>query len=149
MKLVEETLNEYRGNSQANDGYSTNIESLTKSNDNFRKVLYTANNMQLVVMSLKPGEDIGMETHKSDQFFRFESGTGKVLINKKVYKVKDGSAIIVPAGSKHNIKNIGGGPLKMYTLYSPPHHAEGTVHTTKQDAKNGEEHWKGKTTEKL
>jgi len=149
MKIVREKLNEVRGNSLTNDGFFVNIESATKSNSNFRKVLYTAKNIQLVLMTLKPGEDIGMETHKSDQFFRFESGKGKVIINKKVYKVGDGSAIIVPAGSKHNIKNVGGGPLTMYTLYAPPHHADGVTHTTKKEAKMSDEHWKGKTTEKL
>ncbi|MGE5436152.1 MAG: cupin domain-containing protein, partial [Syntrophothermus sp.] len=110
-------------------GYKSNIEKNTLENNNFRKVLYTAKNMQLVLMNLKPGEEIGKEIHKdSDQFFRFEGGSGKCLIDGNEYQVKDGDAIIIPAGAEHNVINIDDSKeLKMYTIYALPHHKDGTV----------------------
>jgi mannose-6-phosphate isomerase-like protein (cupin superfamily) len=128
-------------------GFNANIEKDTLENENFRKVLYTGKNSQLVLMSLKPKEDIGEEVHDVDQFFRIESGKGQVIIDGNVYDVSDGSAVIIPAGSKHNVKNIGGELLQMYTIYSPPHHADKTIHKTKKDALVSDEHFDGKTTE--
>ena len=120
--------------------YFGNIEELTLKNKNFRQVLYTAPHCQLVLMSLEPGEEIGLETHaKVDQFFRFESGTGKAFIDGKEYAIVNGTAIIVPAGLKHNIVNIGKEHLKMYTIYSPAHHIDGRVNATKADALNDKE----------
>ncbi len=128
-------------------GYKDNIENLTTENNNFRKVLYTAEHCQLVLMSLLAGEEIGMEVHPdNDQFFRFESGTGKVFINDTVYDVKDGDAVIVPCGSNHNVV-AGDQGLKMYTLYSPAHHKDGTIHTTKIEAESSDEEFDGVTTE--
>jgi len=128
-------------------GYKENIENLTTENNNFRKVLYTAEHCQLVLMSLLAGEEIGMEVHPdNDQFFRFEAGTGKVFINDTVYDVKDGDAVIVPCGSKHNVV-AGDQGLKMYTLYSPAHHKDGTIHTTKSEAESSDEEFDGVTTE--
>lgn len=123
-------------------GYSGNIEEITLQNDFFRKVLYTGKYAQLVAMCLKPGEEIGMEVHDSvDQFFRFESGEGKVIIDGEETVVKDGFAIIVPAGSMHNIINTSQTEsLKLYTIYSPPNHPEGTVHKTKAEADEAETH---------
>lgn len=116
------------------------IEELTLANDNFRQVIYTAPHCQLVLMSLKGGEEIGLETHDSvDQFFRFESGKGEALIDGKKYEVKDGTALIVPVGSEHNIINTGEGPLKMYTIYSPAHHIDGRVHVTRAEAEMDKE----------
>lgn len=117
------------------DGYIANIEELTLENSNFRKVLYTGKYAQLVVMCLKPGEEIGEEIHDDvDQFFRVDAGKGKVIINGKEYTVEDGFAIIVPAGAKHNVINTGNEDLKLYTLYSPPNHPDGTVHKDKAEA---------------
>ena len=123
-------------------GYHGNIEDLTLDNNFFRKVLFTGPNSQLVVMSLKPGEDIGEEIHEEDQFFRFEGGQGKVVLGEtEEYEVKDGDAVVVPAGLKHNIMNISENEeLKLYTIYSPAHHPEGTVHETKEIAMEAEEH---------
>lgn len=130
-------------------GYSQNIEDLTLSNSNFRKVVYTAKYSQLVLMSLKPSEEIGEEVHTDgDQFFRFESGEGKVVIDGNEYAVGDGSAIIVPAGSKHNVINTSSTEdLKLYTIYSPPHHKDGTIHETKEIAQSSEEEFDGTTSE--
>lgn len=130
-------------------GYKNNIEKLALANNNFREVLYTAKHSQLVLMSLQPNEDIGAEIHKeSDQFFRFEKGDGKVIIDDKEYLVSDGDAIIVPSGAKHNIINTSGDKqLKMYTLYSPPHHKDGTIHQTKEQAATDTEKFDGQTTE--
>lgn len=130
-------------------GFKTNIENDTISNTNFRKVLYTGEHMQLVLMSLKVGEEIGEETHpENDQFFRFESGTGKCMIDGNEYRVKDGDAIIIPAGAKHNVINTNRSEeLKMYTLYAPPHHKDGIVRATKEEAEENEEDFDGKTTE--
>ncbi len=128
-------------------GYHSNIEELVAGNENFRKVLYTAKFSQLVLMSLKAGEEIGVEVHTQDQFFRFESGNGKVIIDANEYEVSDGHVIIVPAGSTHNVINTSSEPLKLYTLYCPPHHADGTVHATKADAEADHEEFDGKTSE--
>ncbi len=130
-------------------GYSDNIEKLTLENKNFRQVLYTGKNCQLVLMSLKPNEDIGMEVHnENDQFFRFESGVGKVIIDGNEYKVADGSAIIVPAGAEHNVINTSPfESLKLYTIYSPAHHKDGIVRATKEEAEANDEEFDGTTTE--
>jgi len=118
------------------NGYFGNIEEITLANNYFRQVLYTGQHAQLVVMSLQPNEDIGLEAHETvDQFFRFEQGQGKVIIDGVEQVVGDGSAVIVPAGSQHNIINTSGNePLKLYTIYSPPNHPDGTVHQTKAEA---------------
>ncbi len=123
------------------NGYHADIEDLTKKNSFFRQVLYTGKYTQLVLMNLKPNEEIGMEVHETvDQFFRFEEGEGKVIINDTEYEVKDGDVVIVPAGSQHNIINTSENEeLKLYTLYSPPNHPDGTVHETKADAMKAEE----------
>ncbi len=117
-------------------GFVGNIEELTLSNNNFRKVIYTGQHTQLVLMSLLPNEEIGMEVHEiTDQFLRIEKGEGKVIMNKEEYLIKDGSAILVPAGTQHNIINTSSvNPIKLYTVYSPPHHKDGTIHKTKQEA---------------
>jgi len=130
-------------------GYHVAIETETKNNENFRKVLYTGEYSQLVLMSLKPGEEIGLEVHEdTDQFFRFESGEGKVLINDAEYEVKDGDAVIVPAMSEHNVINTSATEsLNLYTIYSPAHHKSGTVHATKQKAETDDEHFDGVTSE--
>jgi mannose-6-phosphate isomerase-like protein (cupin superfamily) len=130
-------------------GYFINVEQATKENDNFRKVLYTAKHSQLVLMSLKPNEEIGAETHETlDQFFRFETGEGKVVIDGNEYRVSDGSAVIVPAGALHNVINTSSSqPLKLYTIYSPPNHRQGVVHETKEQAEADDEHFDGATTE--
>ena len=130
-------------------GFKANIEKETLDNNNFREVLYTGKHLQLVLMSLNPGEDIGAETHTDiDQFFRFESGLGKCIINDFEYLVKEGDIIIVPAGSKHNVINTESNlQLKMYTLYSPPNHEDAIIRNTKTDAENNKEKFNGKTTE--
>ena len=130
-------------------GYKDNIEKLTLANDKFRQVLYTGKHCQLVLMALKPGEEIGMEVHQeNDQFFRFESGEGKVVIDGNEYLVGDGDAVIVPSGSEHNVINLSdSAPLKLYTIYAPPHHADGTIHETKEIALASDEEFDGKTTE--
>lgn len=128
-------------------GYKDNIEKLTTENENFRKVLYTGEHCQLVLMSLLAGEEIGMEVHPdNDQFFRFEKGNGKVIINETEYEVVDGDAVVVPCGSNHNVI-AGDDGLKMYTLYSPAHHKDGIVRTTKSEAESNEEEFDGVTTE--
>lgn len=129
-------------------GYKDNLEELTEKNNDFRRVLYTGEQSQLVLMALIPGEDIGEEIHnENDQFFRFESGNGKVIINDSVYEVGSGDGVVVPKGSKHNVINIGPSRLKFYTIYSPVHHKDGTVHVTKAEALANEEEFDGKTTE--
>jgi len=129
-------------------GFKGNIEQLTLDNDNFRKVLYTAQHLQLVLMSLEVGEDIGIETHENnDQFFRFESGQGKCIIDNNEYNVVEGDAIVVPAGAKHNVINTGNTPFKMYTIYGPPNHQDGTLRKTKKDAEKNGEVFDGKATE--
>lgn len=128
-------------------GFHTNIEKDTLANENFRKVLYTGEHSQLVLMTLQPKEEIGMEVHaEHDQFFRFEEGTGMVYINETTYEVKDGDVAIVPAGAQHNVVNTSDTEkLKLYTIYSPAEHKDGTIHATKAEAV--EEHFDGKTTE--
>ena len=131
-------------------GFKTNIEKDTLKNKNFRKVIYTAKHSQLVLMSLKPKEEIGLETHpENDQFLRFEGGTGRVIVDASKYNVKDGDAVVIPAGAKHNVINTSAGEeLKIYTIYSPPHHKDGIVHKTKEHAEKDDEEFDGKTTEK-
>ncbi len=129
-------------------GYVENIEKVAIENDNFRKVLYTAKNCQLVVMALQPGEDIGEEIHDLDQFLRVEAGNGKAILNDVEYTIEDGSAIIVPAGVKHNIVNSSADTvMKLYTLYAPPEHMDHVVRATKEEAMTNEEHFDGSTTE--
>ncbi|MFZ5392417.1 MAG: cupin domain-containing protein [Patescibacteria group bacterium] len=130
-------------------GFNANIEQETLANSNFRKVLYSGKHSQLVLMSLKPGEEIGMEIHsENDQFFRFEKGMGKVLIDGNEYAVRDGSAIVVPAGAEHNVINVSETEeLKLYTIYSPAHHKDGIVRVTKEEAMADEADFDGVTTE--
>jgi mannose-6-phosphate isomerase-like protein (cupin superfamily) len=130
-------------------GFNGNIEQMTLENDNFRKVLYTGQHSQLVLMSLKAGEEIGMEVHEeNDQFFRFEQGEGKVVIDGNEYSVSDGSAIVVPSGAEHNVVNVSETEdLKLYTIYSPAHHKDGIVRATKEEAEANEEEFDGTTTE--
>jgi len=130
-------------------GYTSNIEKKTLKNKNFRKVLYTANHLQLVLMSLKPGEEIGEEIHEtSDQFFRFEGGKGKCIIDGNEYQVKNDDVIIVPAGAKHNVINTHKkDALKMYTIYAEPQHIDGLINITKADAEKNDVKFDGKTTE--
>jgi len=128
-------------------GFVGNIESLTTDNSDFRRVVYTGKNIQLVLMALKPGEDIGAEVHDVDQFFRIEAGTGEAVINEKRTPIGPESAVVVPAGARHNIVNTGQSPLQLYTLYAPPHHRDGVVHHTKLEAERDTEHFDGRTTE--
>jgi mannose-6-phosphate isomerase-like protein (cupin superfamily) len=130
-------------------GFFANIEKDTIANKNFRKVLYTSKHSQLVLMSLKPNEEIGMEVHPdNDQFFRFEKGHGKCIIDGNEYAIGDGTVIIVPAGANHNIINTSDAEeLKLYTIYSPAHHKDGIVRTTKKEAEENEAEFDGKTTE--
>ena len=130
-------------------GYKTNIEKDTLENENFRKVLYTGMNSQLVLMALQPKEEIGMEVHPDrDQFFRFEAGQGMVYINDNQYEVADGDAVIVPAGAEHNVVNTSDIEiLKLYTIYSPPEHKDAVLRKTRDEAMANEEHFDGKTTE--
>lgn len=130
-------------------GFKTNIEKSTLENKDFRKVLYTSEHSQLVLMSLKPKEDIGEETHPDiDQFFRVESGSGKCVINDTEYDIKDGDVLVIPAGSKHNIINTNATKeLQVYTIYSPPNHKDGTVRRTKKDAEVNKEEFDGVTSE--
>ncbi|MDD2655590.1 MAG: cupin domain-containing protein [Candidatus ainarchaeum sp.] len=129
-------------------GYVADIEDLTEKNADFRRVLYTGKHSQLVLMSLRPGEEIGMEVHLHiDQFFRFESGEGKVFIDGAMHKVKDGDCAIVPAGAQHNVVNTGSTELKLYTIYSPPEHIDKTVRHTKKEAEDMPEEYDGKPTE--
>lgn len=120
--------------------YVGNIEQESLENENFRKVLATAPNSQLVVMSLLPGEEIGEEVHDGDQFIRVEGGFGKAILDGREYDVADGFAIVIPAGTSHNVVNAGDEPLKLYTVYSPAEHADGTIHRTKADADAAEHH---------
>ncbi|MFA6917409.1 MAG: cupin domain-containing protein [Candidatus Gracilibacteria bacterium] len=130
-------------------GFNANIEKATLENECFRKVLYSGKHSQLVLMSLKPMEEIGMEIHaENDQFFRFEKGHGKCVIDGNEYSVEDGSAIVVPAGAEHNIINTSDTePLKLYTIYSPAHHKDGIVRLTKEEAEANDKEFDGKTTE--
>ena len=128
-------------------GFVDDIEQLTEDNDDFRRVLYTGKHLQLVLMSLAPGEEIGEEVHDDrDQFFRIEEGVGEVMIDGVKHAVEDDDAIVVPAGARHNVVNTGDEALKLYTLYGPPEHRHGVVHKTKADAAV-EEHFDGRTSE--
>ena len=128
-------------------GFVTNIEQETKNNDFFRKVIFTAKNSQLVLMTLKPQEEIGEEVHNNlDQFFRFEEGEGKVVLEGEEFEIKDGFAVVVPAGTKHNVINTSAeSPLRLYTIYSPPNHQDKTIHKTKEGAEASDEHFDGQT----
>jgi len=130
-------------------GFVKNIEEETVNNKSFRKVLYTSKHSQLVLMSLKPKEEIGMEVHEdNDQFFRFEKGEGKVIIDGHEYKIKDGFAVVVPSGAKHNVINTSSkDELRLYTIYSPAHHKDGIERKTKEEAEDNEAEFDGKTTE--
>lgn len=129
-------------------GYVENIERLAKENNNFRKVLYTAHYSQIVLMSLLPGEEIGEEVHGLDQFLRIESGTGKAVLDGVEHLIADGSAIVVPAGTRHNIINTStADPMKLYTVYAPPDHEDAVIHATKADAIANDKPFNGKTTE--
>lgn len=128
-------------------GYVTNIEKDSLDNEYFRKVLYTDERLQLVVMSLRPNEDIGEEVHQLDQFIRVEAGEGKAVLGGEEQALPTGSVVIIPSGTKHNIINTSSEkPLKLYTLYAPPNHKDGTIHKTKAEAEAEEEHFDGKTT---
>lgn len=131
-------------------GFCTDIEKASLENNNFRKVLYTSAHSQLVLMSLRPKEEIGEETHRdNDQFFRIESGTGKCVIDGHEYALSDGTAIVVPAGARHNVINTSDTEwLRLYTIYSPAHHKDGIVRKTKQEAVQNEEEFDGQATEK-
>jgi mannose-6-phosphate isomerase-like protein (cupin superfamily) len=129
-------------------GFIDNIETLTTENTDFRRVLYTGKHLQLVLMALQPGEEIGEEVHDGhDQFFRIESGAGEVLIDGKRTPIKGDDAMIVPAGARHNVINTGDAPLTLYTIYGPPDHMDGVVRATRAEAEAKEEHFDGKTTE--
>lgn len=129
-------------------GFVADIEKLTVENTDFRRVLYTGKYLQLVLMTLKPGEEIGAEVHEDhDQFFRVESGSGEVVIDGKRTPIKDDDAVIVPAGARHNVINTGDAPLALYTLYGPPEHRDGVVHADKPEAESDDEHFDGATTE--
>ena len=129
-------------------GFADNIEKLTEENDSFRHVLYTGQNIQLVLMTLQPGEEIGEEVHEDrDQFFRFELGSGEVRIDGVANQVKADDGVIVPAGAMHNVVNTGPEPLRLYTIYGPPEHLDGTIHKTKADADASHEHFDGRTTD--
>jgi len=129
-------------------GYCDNIEKRTIENNDFRQVLYTGHNLQLVLMTLQPGEEIGEEVHADrDQFFRFEEGEGTVIIDGTENKVGADFAVIVPAGARHNVRNTGNGPLRLYTIYGPPEHIDGLIERTRADAMSIHEEWGGVTTE--
>jgi mannose-6-phosphate isomerase-like protein (cupin superfamily) len=128
-------------------GFVKDIEGLAVKNSDFRQVLYTAKHCQLVVMALKPQEEIGAEVHKLDQFFRVEEGSGEAVLDGVRTAIRAGFAIVVPAGTNHNIINTGNAPLKLYTLYAPPNHRDGVVHHTRAEAEADHEHFDGKTTE--
>jgi mannose-6-phosphate isomerase-like protein (cupin superfamily) len=129
-------------------GFIDDIEDLTETNTDFRRVLYTGQNLQLVLMCLKAGDEIGEEVHDDrDQFFRIEKGEGEIWIDGVASPIKSDMGLIVPAGARHNLKNTGAEPLLLYTIYGPPEHVDGTVHATKADADASHEHFDGKTTE--
>lgn len=131
-------------------GFCDDIEKLTVENDDFRRVLYTGGHLQLVLMTLQPGDEIGSEVHKDrDQFFRIEEGKGVITIDGKENRVEDDFAVIVPAGSRHNVKNDSDKPLRLYSIYGPPEHRDQVVQSTKEeaDARHEQEEWEGETTE--
>jgi mannose-6-phosphate isomerase-like protein (cupin superfamily) len=130
------------------EGFVDDIEDLTERNDDFRRVLYTGKYLQLVLMSIEPGEEIGEEVHEDhDQFFRIEEGHGEVVIDGTSTEIQADDAIVVPAGARHNVVNTGDEPLKLYTIYGPPEHMDGVVRATKAEAEASEEHFDGTTTE--
>lgn len=152
MKIIKFNsfdVNDDSSNSLKKKGFHINIEKDTIENNNYRKVLYTGQNLQLVLMSLKPNEEIGMEVHEDiDQFFRFEEGNGVCIVNDTKYKVTDGDSVIIPAGSNHNIINTSNkNDLKLYTIYTPPHHKDGIVFKTKKDADKSDEEFDGEVSE--
>lgn len=129
-------------------GFIGDIEEITENNSDFRRVLYTGKYLQLVLMSLEPGEDIGEEVHDDgDQFFRVEAGDGELLIDGVAHAIESDMAMIVPAGARHNVRNTGNKALRLYTIYGPPEHLDATVHATKAEADASHEHFDGKTTE--
>jgi mannose-6-phosphate isomerase-like protein (cupin superfamily) len=128
-------------------GFVNDIESLAVKNEEFRRVLYTAKHCQLVLMALKPHEEIGAEGHTLDQFFRVEDGAGEAVLDGVRTPIRGGFAVVVPAGTNHNIINTGSVPLKLYTLYAPPNHRDGVGHHTRAEAEADHEHFDGKTTE--
>jgi mannose-6-phosphate isomerase-like protein (cupin superfamily) len=128
-------------------GFVQDIESLAVENGEFRRVLYTAHNCQLVLMSIPPGGEIGAEVHTLDQFFRVEEGVGEAILDGVTTAIRAGFAVLVPAGARHNLVNTGSAPLKLYTLYSPPNHRDGVVHHTREDAEADDEKFDGETTE--
>jgi mannose-6-phosphate isomerase-like protein (cupin superfamily) len=131
-------------------GYCDNIDKATLANEDFRRVLYTGHNLQLVLMTLQPGNEIGEEVHADrDQFFRIEEGEGAIDIDGKENRVEDDFAVIVPAGARHNVRNIGSRPLRLYTIYGPPEHKDQVVQSTKDEAdqRHHNEEWDGGTTE--
>jgi len=129
-------------------GFVENIERLTEQNGDFRRVLYTGHNLQLVLMSIEPGDEIGEEVHDDrDQFFRIEAGQGEISIDGTVHRVKADDGVIVPQGARHNVKSVGSEPLRLYTIYGPPEHIDGTVHKTCAEANASHEHFDGRTTE--
>ena len=129
-------------------GFVDDIDRLTVENKDFRRVLYTGKHLQLVLMAIQPGDEIGEEVHDDvTQFFRFEAGEGEVWIDGVCHKVAGDDGVIVPAGARHNVKSTGQEPLKLYTIYSPPEHIDGTVHKTCAEAQAAHEHWDGGTTE--
>lgn len=129
-------------------GHIVDLEQETKTNNDFRRVIYTAEHSQLVLMSLQPGEEIGLETHSdNDQFIRLDAGEGRVMLDDAEYPIKEGYGIVIPAGAKHNLVNTGQGIMKLYTLYSPPHHEDGVLHSDKSHAEADSEEFDGKTSE--
>ena len=128
-------------------GFVQDIESLAVENGEFRRVLYTAHNCQLVLMSIPAGGEIGAEVHTLDQFFRVEEGVGEAILDGVTTAIRAGFAVLVPAGARHNLVNTGSAPLKLYTLYSPPNHRDGVVHHTREDAEADAEKFDGETTE--
>jgi mannose-6-phosphate isomerase-like protein (cupin superfamily) len=128
-------------------GFVQDIEGIAVKNDEFRQVLYTAKHCQLVVMALRPKEEIGAEVHELDQFFRVEQGAGDAVLDGVRTAIRAGFAVLVPAGTRHNIINTGAAPMKLYTLYAPPNHRDGIVHHTRANAEADGEHFDGKTTE--
>jgi mannose-6-phosphate isomerase-like protein (cupin superfamily) len=128
-------------------GFVNDIESSAKTNEEFRRVVYTAKHCQIVLMSLKPKEEIGAEIHHLDQFFRVEEGTGEAVLDQVRTAIQPGFAILIPAGTNHNIINTGSVAMKLYSIYAPPNHRNGVVHHTRADAEADNEHFDGKTTE--
>jgi mannose-6-phosphate isomerase-like protein (cupin superfamily) len=146
--VVRQTAASKKSKVSAMTGFVADIEELTEENTDFRRVLYTGKNLQLVLMAIQPGEEIGEETHADrDQFFRVEKGKGEVWIDGHRSKIKSDTAIVIPAGARHNIVNTSDKPLRLYTIYAPPEHRDGTLQATKADADAKEEHFDGKTTE--